>query len=556
MRYPISLFPHAIPSKAFNRIRTAFSSYAFAAMAVLISVTFTNNVSAATRTVGAGKQYATPCNAFANAVDGDVIEINGNFTYAGDVCGIYANNLTIRGVNGRPKIDAAGRNALGKGTWVVSGNNVVVENVEMFGAAVPDQNGAALRLEGNNFTLRSSFLHDNENGILGGQSSSSNILIENSEFGHNGYGTGYTHNLYIGNAGSLTFRYNYSHDANVGHNLKSRALINTITYNRFSSTGPGESGTTASGQPSYEIDLPNAGTAYVIGNVIEQPLQNQNPTMLAYGEEGATNPGKDLYVVNNTFLNDDSSHGTFLLIGSDVNTAALMQNNIFAGVGTVSTQGFSIDKTNYRGLTPAFINRAAYNLLAAAGAPFASSGSVVGVSASGVSLSPTFQYQHLAAAVARPMTSALDIGAYQGTNIPASATLVQATNWIKCADENSTCTVNGTRQVRYGANGSFAYRTVTGSVSCNNATFGDAIPGVAKSCQYADDGAAQTTETWIGCGREGNTCSFSGTRQIRYGTNGTYAYRTTTGSIECTNAVFGDPVYGFVKACEFSSILK
>ena len=88
-----------------------------------------------------------------------------------------------------------------------------------------------------------------------------------------------------------------------------------IAYNRFSQA---RAGSTAIGKPSYEIDLPNAGTSYVIGNVIQQPASNSNPTMLAYGEEGASNPGKNLYVVNNTFLNDDTAHGTFVLIGSGV----------------------------------------------------------------------------------------------------------------------------------------------------------------------------------------------------------------------------------------------
>ena len=175
-------------------------------VSAMLSLAFALPASAAVRTVGPGKTFATPCSAFAAAAAGDIIEIDGRSTYRGDVCGIYASNLTIRGVNGRPKIDAAGRNAMGKGTWVVVGNNIAIENVEMFGAKVADQNGAALRLEGTNFTLRTSFLHDNENGILSGANTASNIVIENSEFGHNGYGTGYTHNLYIGNVASLTFR--------------------------------------------------------------------------------------------------------------------------------------------------------------------------------------------------------------------------------------------------------------------------------------------------------------------------------------------------------------
>jgi hypothetical protein len=365
---------------------------------------------AATLSVGAGKPYATPCKAFAAAKSGDVVEIAGGAVYSGDVCGIYASNLTIRGVNGRPKIDAAGRNAMGKGTWVVVGNNVVIDNVEMVGARVPDQNGAALRLEGTNFTLRRGFLHDNENGILSGANTASNILIEYSEFARNGYGTGYTHNLYIGNAGSLTFRFNYSHDANVGHNLKSRARVNLIAYNRFSSTPAGQSG---SGQPSYEINLPNAGTSYVIGNVIQQPAAHQNATLLAYGEEGASNPGHDLYVVNNTFLNDDSVRGTFVLVGSGVTKPALLQNNIFGGTGTLTTQASAVQKTNYRSISPGFVNRATFDLRPLPNALVVNAGSAVGNAASGFVLKPIAVYQHTTNVAKRVVAGNIDIGAYE-----------------------------------------------------------------------------------------------------------------------------------------------
>jgi hypothetical protein len=389
--------------------------------AVMASLLATSAASAATLSVGPGKTYAAPCAAFGAARDGDVVEISGNTTYSGDVCGIYRSNLIIRGVNGRPRIDAAGRNAMGKGIWVVAGNNVTVENVEMFGAKVADRNGAALRLEGTKFTLRQAFLHDNENGILSNPNTASDILIEYSEFGHNGYGDGYSHNLYIGNVKSLTFRYNFSHDANVGHNLKSRAITNTIVYNRFSSTAPGQTGTTAAGQPSYEINLPNAGTSYVIGNVIEQPSANQNPNMLAYGEEGASNPGKDLYVINNTFLNDYASGGTFVLVGSGVTTPVLLQNNIFSGIGTMTNQPNAVGKTNYRAAAPGFVNRAAYDLHPTANALVINAGSAPGYSTAGVSLAPAAQYKHSASGEARPVSGNLDIGAYE-----AAATLAPA----------------------------------------------------------------------------------------------------------------------------------
>ena len=41
--------------------------------------------------------------------------------------------------------------------------------------------------------------------------------------------------------------------------------------------------------------------------------------------------------------------------------------------------------------------------------------------------------------------------------------------------------------------------------------------------------------------------------QVRYGAGGTYVVRTYAGGVSCSNAVFGDPVYGVVKHCEIGS---
>ncbi|WP_313029291.1 hypothetical protein [Massilia alkalitolerans] len=488
---------------------------------------------------------------------GDVVEIQGGATYRGDVCGIYASNLTVRGVNGRPVIDAAGKNAMGKGTWVVIGNDVVVENVEMFGAKVPDENGAALRLEGNNFTLRSSYLHDNENGILANAVSTSNILVEKSEFGRNGFGTGYTHNLYIGAVASLTFRHNFSHDANIGHNLKSRARVNTISYNRFSSLPEGQAG---SGKPSYEINIPNAGTTYIIGNVIQQPASNGNPSLIAYGEEGASNPGHDLYIVNNTLLNDDASRGTFVYVGGGVTKPVLLQNNIFGGVGTLITQTGAVEKTNYRAAAPAFVDRAAYDLRPTDSTLVVNAGSLPGLSAAGLDLLPTSQYRHVADGESRTLVGVLDIGAYEASSTttvtPTTTPPPPPSTWTPCASENGTCSFSGTAEVRYGTPTNYVTKTATGSIVCSNAVFGDPAPNVVKSCSVSVATTAPTAPTdsgWTSCAGENGTCAFTGTRQVRYGTATQFVTRTLTGSTVCSNAVFGDPAPNVVKSCSYAN---
>ena len=533
---------------------TQFSASRLTA-AVLLAVAGVTTASAATLSVGPGKTYAKPCAAIAAAKDGDVIEITGNTTYSGDVCYINRNNLTIRGVNGRPKIDAAGKNAGGKGTWVVDGNNLTVDNVEMYGAKVPDANGAAFRLEATNFTLRNSFIHDNENGILANANTNSDILIEYSEFGHNGHGDGQSHNLYIGHVKSLTFRYSFTHDANIGHNLKSRANTNMIAYSRFSSLNPGETGSTAAGKPSYEIDLPNAGTSYIIGNVIEQPAANQNPTMVAYGEEGATNIGSDLYVINNTFLNDYGD-GTFLFVSGKVSAPALVQNNIFVGNGTLSTQSAAILKNNYRAFAAGSADRSTGALRRFASALVIDAGTDPGKSASGVALAPTGQYKDVASGEERPVAGALDLGAYEASGARARA---KAVAWTECAAESKVCRFSGTREVRFGSEGVYTSKIVTASTPCTIAAFGDPARGLGKTCSYADVTTAApaalpktaAASAWTPCAGEGAVCQLSGTNRVRYGTETRNVTKVLTGPVPCSNATFGDPAHGDLKTCSF-----
>ena len=62
--------------------------------------------------------------------------------------------------------------------------------------------------------------------------------------------------------------------------------------------------------------------------------------------------------------------------------------------------------------------------------------------------------------------------------------------------------------------------------------------------------------TWTACASEGGVCSFSGTRDVRYGTATSFVTKTFTGSVKCSNSVFGDPAHGVVKSCSYSSVAK
>jgi hypothetical protein len=352
--------------------------------------------------VGPGRPFTDPSQ-LTGLVSGDVVEIDAG-VYNGSVSTWTTNNLTVRGVGGRAHLVAPATISNGKGIWVTQGANMMVENIEFSGAAVDSKNGAGIRAEGRDLVICGSYFHDNENGLLGAQAGNGNLLIEYSEFARNGGcvdGFGCSHNMYIGNSDRFTLRYSYSHHAKIGHTVKSRALSNFILYNRIMDEADGTS--------SYNIDLPNGGLAYVVGNLLQQGPNTDNPTMLIYGEEGATNPSQTLYVVNNTFVNDRAS-GTFVELSGG--TTATLQNNLFVGNGTVVSGGAVTQTTNRTTTTPNFVNIGAFDYRPTAATPGIDQGTAPGVDGT-FALTPIFQYVHPTNREARPTRNAIDIGAYE-----------------------------------------------------------------------------------------------------------------------------------------------
>lgn len=418
-------------------------------MIALVPLVFLSiSAPAATLRVGPSEQYAAPCAALADANDGDVIEIDAAGVYRGDTCAIYRSNLTIRGANGRPKIDADGRSAEGKGIWVIKGNNTRVENIEFTGAAVPDRNGAAIRQEGANLTVRNCWFHHNENGILTGGSAGSEILIEYSEFGDNGYGDGYSHNMYINHVAKFTLRFSYSHHSREGHLVKSRAGENHILYNRLSDE--------ATGTGSYEIDLPNGGKSYIIGNVIQQGPETHNSVLLNYRGEGPhpDNPSTELFVINNTFVNERTGgSSTFIRIDPSVTTPGVIRNNIFAGPGTVNTQAGSVFSENITGADLRFLDPANYEYRLRAGSPAVDRGADPGAP-----LTPGFAYVHPACGEGRQTVNSIDAGAFESgggafnADAPARCRKVDAGGVVNAADFSSGPVAPGSIVSIFGSN--------------------------------------------------------------------------------------------------------
>jgi len=141
--------------------------------------------------VGPSKTYLTPNTLYnANVLqNGDTIEIDAGNYIGNDALAVWlADDLVIKGVGGRPHLQANGQYIWGKGIWVIAGNNVTVENIEFW-------------VDGFGLTVRHCYFHNNENGILTiNTPNTGDILVEYCEFGYNGYGDGFSHNIYVNQA--------------------------------------------------------------------------------------------------------------------------------------------------------------------------------------------------------------------------------------------------------------------------------------------------------------------------------------------------------------------
>lgn len=348
--------------------------------------------------VGPDQKYETPSAAFAAAADGDIVEIDAAGAYVGNVCSIVRSRLTIRGVSGRPKMQAGGKAAEGKAIWVIKGADTVVENIEFTGAAVAERNGAGIRQEGRNLTVRNCFFHHNENGILTTQTAG-DVRVEHSEFGWNGHGDGYSHNIYVGATASFTLFASYMHHSAGGNLVKSRALSNSITYNRLSSEN---------GNSSWELDLPNGGQALVMGNVIQQGTESVNEHMVSFGSEGARAGSRMLFTFN-TVVNSRPNGRVFLKAADAV---IELSNNLFAGQMEINLGGAALPKGNVLDPAMRFTNAGGYEYGLAAGSAAIDAAAEAGVWRDRPAI-PEWQYAHPTCLQARMAVGPPDAGAYE-----------------------------------------------------------------------------------------------------------------------------------------------
>lgn len=272
-------------------------------LSVVLACAACDGVSAATLVVQPGDSLAQ---AVARAADGDRIDIVAG-AHRGQVAVIAHKALTLRGVGGRPVLHADGRDAEGKAILVVRGGDVRIENIEFRGARVADRNGAGIRFERGRLVVARCAFFDNENGILAGGVRDAELAVEDSVFGLAPAGTPLPHLIYVGAIARFTLRGSSVSGGRSGHLVKSRARVNHITANRIVDG--------AAGQAAYELEFPNGGLAFVVGNVIGQSRDTTNPVLVSFGAEGASDDREQgLFMANNTLINDGLRPAVFVRV--------------------------------------------------------------------------------------------------------------------------------------------------------------------------------------------------------------------------------------------------
>jgi hypothetical protein len=176
------------------------------------------------------------------------------------------------------------------------------------GAGIRDQN---LNTPATLIVENSVFVH-NQEGILTGDNTAQSISIINSTFKNNGNPNAnyFQHALYVNYVGSLTVTSSTFCGQLIGHDIKSRAMMTSISDNQLYDGQADPAINCRAGSTSLAIDLANGGIATIVGNAITQGVASPNYNMVDYGEEGLIYSANSLLVSDNNFTNIGSNPAT------------------------------------------------------------------------------------------------------------------------------------------------------------------------------------------------------------------------------------------------------
>jgi hypothetical protein len=227
--------------------------------------------------------------------------------------GIYTQGLYVKAsdisIIGEENVIFDNAAVNGKAALVLTGNNVLVESIECRNIYVKDLNGACIRFEGKNLTVRDVYAHDSQSGIMTSRNYDSFLHIEFSKFenlGGKATGRGYAHAIYA-NVGEFVFR-----DSQVlsvgkqGSGLKSRSRKTVVINSILASLDA---------KDSRLIDVASYGELIIKNSILQQGVNSSNSQLIAYGLENKKNQFSvnRIEITNNLFLLDRKKDNVIIL---------------------------------------------------------------------------------------------------------------------------------------------------------------------------------------------------------------------------------------------------
>lgn len=251
--------------------------------------------------VGPGQTYETLQDVASKLKPGDVVDVEGNQTYPGNVRisanGTAENKIIIRGVriDGKRPVLSGGTN-----TIEVQGNHVVLEGFEVTGGT-----SRCIFHHSHDLTVRDTLVRDcPAHGILSADNDSGSLTLDHVEVTRSGEGDR-RHPIYatsdqVAHPGAVfRMQHCWLHDQNGGNGVKTRAERNEIYYNWIE------------GSTYHELELigpdPESGTdedlkredSDVVGNVL---IKRTSGYAVRIGGDGTGDTGGRYRFVNNTII--------------------------------------------------------------------------------------------------------------------------------------------------------------------------------------------------------------------------------------------------------------
>lgn len=184
----------------------------------------------------------------------------------------------------------------GKAVLVLRGRGAEVDGIVFRNIRVPDGNGAGIRSEIGDLTVKNAMFLDSQEGILGGTSGQQRIIIEYSTFAGLGQcdeTPDCAHSIYLANQGQITVRNNRFERGRGGHYVKVRIPRVEIIDNSFDDT--------RGRKTNYMIDLSEGATGVIAGNTFVQGLNKENHSaLITVGPEARTYSSTGLRIENNS----------------------------------------------------------------------------------------------------------------------------------------------------------------------------------------------------------------------------------------------------------------